>query len=86
MRIGEPGIDVEGSVLVEGNEERGSVLPEGDDCKAVVALLNYAVENHPLVRELRAKLRMKEAMLAQKDREIGRLQVAVAFGLKKLPG
>jgi hypothetical protein len=43
------------------------------------------LEPHPLVQELRHALQAKEASLADKDREIARLHVALAFGIKELP-
>jgi len=49
------------------------------------ALPGDLLEPHPLVRELRQTLQAKDAALADKEREITRLQVALAFGLKELP-
>ena len=43
------------------------------------------LEPHPLVRGLRLELREKAASLADKQREIARLEAALAFGLKRLP-
>jgi hypothetical protein len=37
------------------------------------------------VRELRRILESKDAALADKEKQIARLQVALTFGLKKLP-
>jgi hypothetical protein len=43
------------------------------------------LELHPLVKELRYALQTKDASLVNKDREIARLHVAIAFGLKQIP-
>ena len=40
---------------------------------------------HPLVRELRHTLEVKDATLANREREIARLKAALAFGLKEFP-
>lgn len=48
-------------------------------------LLSETVESHPVVRDLRKRLEAKDADLAAKEREIARLRVAVAFGLRELP-
>jgi hypothetical protein len=48
-------------------------------------LPSVLIEPHPLVRELRQALQAKEACLADRDREIARLHVAIAFGIKELP-
>jgi hypothetical protein len=49
------------------------------------ALPGEMLEPHPLVRELRQTLEAKDAALADKEREITRLRVALAFGLKEIP-
>jgi hypothetical protein len=51
----------------------------------VCALPADLVERHPLVRGLRGALNEKATELARTPREIGRLQVAVAFGLRRIP-
>jgi len=43
------------------------------------------LELHPSVRELQRALQVRDAALADKDREIARLRVALAFGIKDLP-
>jgi hypothetical protein len=43
------------------------------------------LEPHPLVRELRHALEAKDSTLAAKEREIARLEVALAFGIERLP-
>lgn len=51
----------------------------------VCALPADLLEPHPLVRELRGALHKKEVELARTQREVARLRVAVAFGLRRIP-
>lgn len=63
-------------------KERGSST---GDAEWIRILPGDMVESHPVVRDLRRRLEANEAALAAKEREITRLQVAVAFGLRELP-
>jgi|GEM_PF-5009323 len=71
----------------KGPKETLRVLLAGTSLSAddVRTLPRDVLEPHPLVRELRQALQSKEASLADKDREIARLQVAITFGIKELP-
>jgi len=51
----------------------------------VLGIPGDLLEPHPLVVELRRALRTKEEALADKEREIARLEVALAFGIDELP-
>jgi hypothetical protein len=66
---------------VHWNEKRG----RSGSTEWILELPGDLLEPHPLVRELRHTLEAKEAALADKEQEITRLQVALAFGLKELP-
>ena len=75
-----------GSASLPGKERREkNSFPSSFTSESVSLLPNHVIEDHPLVQELRASLKLKEVLLAEKDREIARLEVALAFGLKKLP-
>jgi hypothetical protein len=58
---------------------------EPTSTESIRTLPSDLLEPHPLVQELRHALQAKEASLADKDREIARLHVALAFGIKELP-
>ncbi|TFH08438.1 MAG: hypothetical protein E4H08_07785 [Candidatus Atribacteria bacterium] len=62
-----------------------SLRAEPSTTEFIRALPRDLLEPHPLVKELRIVLQAREASLADKDKEIARLQVAVAFGIKELP-
>ena len=70
-----------------GITERSLIVLKGEPLSAndVRALPRELLEPHPLVIELRQELQSKDTTLADKDREIARLQVAIAFGIKDLP-
>jgi len=44
------------------------------------------IEPHGLVQELRRAIQQKDRTLAEREREISRLHVALAFGLRSVPG
>jgi hypothetical protein len=72
-----------------GSSESASPKTHGEptkDAEWIRVLPGDAVESHPVVRDLRRRLEAREADLAAKEREIARLQVAVAFGLREVPG
>jgi len=78
---------VDGTLADTGKTERPRVTetPASRSEEWIRSIPGELLEPHPLVKELRLALRAKDSTLADREREIARLRVALAFGIRELP-